>query len=194
MPTPRENTVSDKRTAILDAAQNLFLRYGIKRTSLDDVAREAGVAKGTLYLYFDSKDTIFAAIAERFCADVLCDAEAAIAASSVITQQVVGALDAYLGAPCRLVEDSPHVAELTESKEAVAAATFATMKRKVLSLLRTVLRNGGIDANDAVVEMFFAAAIGTHETGDTAAKPYRARLTAITDILIEGLKQKRPRD
>jgi AcrR family transcriptional regulator len=90
MPNPRESTSGDKRGVILDAAQSLFLRYGVKRTALDDVAREAGVAKGTLYLYFDSKDAIFAAIAEHLCAEVLRNAEAAIASSASITHQLVG--------------------------------------------------------------------------------------------------------
>jgi AcrR family transcriptional regulator len=187
MPSPRESTGGDKRGAILDAAQNLFLRYGVKRTALDDVAREAGVAKGTLYLYFDSKDKIFAAIAERLCAEVLRNAEAAIASSASITDQLVGCLDAYIGSTHRLVAQSPHIAELTESKEALAAATFGTLHRKMKDLLRTVLRRGGIERTDAV-EMFLAAAIGTLKTGDSAAKPYRARLTALTEILVEGLR------
>jgi len=187
MPSPRESTGGDKRGAILDAAQNLFLRYGVKRTALDDVAREAGVAKGTLYLYFDSKDKIFAAIAEQLCAEVLRNAEAAIASSASITDQLVGCLDAYIGSTHRLVAQSPHIAELTESKEALAAATFGTLHRKMKDLLRTVLRRGGIERTDAV-EMFLAAAIGTLKTGDSAAKPYRARLTALTEILVEGLR------
>lgn len=189
MPNPREST-GDKRGVILDTAQTLFLRYGVKRTALDDVAREAGVAKGTLYLYFDSKDTLFAAIAEQLCADVLRNAEAAIASSASIVRQLVGCLDAYIGSMHRLIAESPHVAELTESKEALAAASFATLHRKMKDLLRRVLRSGGIERADAV-EMFFAAAIGTVRTGDSAAKPYRTRLTALTEVLLEGLGHSR---
>jgi AcrR family transcriptional regulator len=192
MPNPRESAGGDKRVVILDAARSLFLRYGVKRTALDDVARDAGVAKGTLYLYFDSKDTLFAAIAEQLCADVLRNAEAAIASSASITHQLVGCLDVYIGSTHRLVAQSPHIAELTESKEALAAATFDTLRRKMKDLLRTVLRGGGIERTDAV-EMFFAAAIGTLKTGDSAAKPYRARLTALTEILVEGLRHNRSR-
>jgi AcrR family transcriptional regulator len=192
MRNPRESTGGDKRGVILDAAQSLFLRYGVKRTALDDVARDAGVAKGTLYLYFDSKDTLFAAIAERLCAEVLRNAEAAIASSASITHQLVGCLDAYIGCTHRLVAQSPHIAELTESKEALAAATFGALHRKMRDLLCTVLRGGGIERTDAA-EMFFAAAIGTLKTGDSNTKSYRARLTALTEILVEGLSHNRPR-
>jgi AcrR family transcriptional regulator len=185
---PEESTGNDKRSRILDAAQSLFLRYGVKRTALDDVVREAGIAKGTLYLYFDSKDALFAAIAERLCAEALRNAEEAIASSSSLTDRTVGFLDAYIGSMHRLTAQSPHIAELTESKETLAAPIFATYNRKMRDLLRKVLRDGGIERGDAV-DMFFAAAIGTLKTGDSAAKPYRARLTTLTDILVAGLRQ-----
>ena len=52
-----------KRVRILDAAAALFIRQGYVKTSMDEVAREAGVAKGTLYLYFNKKaDLMLAAI------------------------------------------------------------------------------------------------------------------------------------
>jgi len=44
---------------ILDAARKVFGNCGFARAKLDDVARLAGVSKGTLYLYFDSKETLF---------------------------------------------------------------------------------------------------------------------------------------
>ena len=74
----------------------------------------------------------------------------------------------------RLTAQSPHVAELTQSKQALAAEIYGAFDRKMRDLLRKVLREGGIERADAV-DMFFAAAVGTLKTGDSAAKPYRAR-------------------
>jgi AcrR family transcriptional regulator len=187
MSNPDESAGKDKRSRILDAAQGLFLRYGVKRTALYDVVREAGIATGTLYLYFDSKDALFAAIAGRLCAEMFSNAEEAITSSTSMTPRIVGCLDAYIGSMHRLTAQSPHIAELTESKEAVAAGIYGTFNRKIRDLLRKVLREGGIERGDAV-EMFFAAAIGTLETGDTAAKPYRTRLTALTEVLVSGFR------
>lgn len=48
----------DVRTDILDAADGLLARYGYQKMTVDDVAREAGVAKATLYTYFPSKEAI----------------------------------------------------------------------------------------------------------------------------------------
>lgn len=46
---------------ILDGARNVFLRDGFDAASMNDIAKEAGVSKGTLYVYFPSKDALFAA-------------------------------------------------------------------------------------------------------------------------------------
>jgi AcrR family transcriptional regulator len=54
------------RRRILDAAAARFERFGYRKTSMEDVAREAGVAKGTVYLYYSSKkDLLVACSAEE---------------------------------------------------------------------------------------------------------------------------------
>lgn len=50
---------------LLDAAERLFAERGIDATTVEDVTRAAGVAKGTFYLYFESKDHVLAALRER---------------------------------------------------------------------------------------------------------------------------------
>lgn len=58
-----DRSVSDrKRVAILDAARRVFSRKGYAETAVDDVADEAQVAKGTLYLYFKSKEELYMAV------------------------------------------------------------------------------------------------------------------------------------
>jgi AcrR family transcriptional regulator len=52
--------------AILDAARTVFLRDGYADAHMSDIAAEAGVAVGTLYLYFDSKEALTQALALRF--------------------------------------------------------------------------------------------------------------------------------
>jgi AcrR family transcriptional regulator len=48
-----------RRQAILDAALAVFAEHGYEAASLDEVARRAGIAKGTLYLYFKGKEALF---------------------------------------------------------------------------------------------------------------------------------------
>lgn len=48
----------DIRDLILDAADHLLARYGYKKMTIDDLAREVGVGKGTIYLHFNSKEEV----------------------------------------------------------------------------------------------------------------------------------------
>jgi AcrR family transcriptional regulator len=63
--TVREETRAAYRQAILDAAAKTFGRLGFHEAKMADIAAEAGVAAGTLYNYFDSKDEIFASMLQQ---------------------------------------------------------------------------------------------------------------------------------
>lgn len=54
-----------KREQILDGAHRVFMRMGFDASSMNDITREAGVSKGTLYVYFKNKEDLFAAIIQR---------------------------------------------------------------------------------------------------------------------------------
>ncbi len=56
---------TDRRDFILDAAEHLFQRFGYRRTIVDDIAREVGIAKGSVYLHFKTKEEILLALFER---------------------------------------------------------------------------------------------------------------------------------
>ena len=56
---------SSKRRQILDGARKLFLDLGFDGASMGEIARAAGVSKGTLYVYFADKNRLFEAIVEE---------------------------------------------------------------------------------------------------------------------------------
>ncbi|MBN8899408.1 MAG: TetR family transcriptional regulator, partial [Rhodospirillales bacterium] len=66
-PTRRERMAQRKRAVILDAALDLFSRYGVEGTTLEAVAQQADVSKSNLIYYFSGKEALYAAV----LADVL---------------------------------------------------------------------------------------------------------------------------
>lgn len=58
----------EKTVRILEAAGELFLEHGYGVVSMDQIAREAGVSKATVYAHFESKERLFAAIIQNGCA------------------------------------------------------------------------------------------------------------------------------
>lgn len=63
--------ISDKREAILRAATTVFARNGYFNSKVADIAREAGIADGTVYLYFKSKEEILHSIFDRSVEEAL---------------------------------------------------------------------------------------------------------------------------
>ena len=58
-PAGRAERAADRRQAIIEAAFDTFIEQGFAATRLDDVAKRAGVAKGTIYLHFKDKQALF---------------------------------------------------------------------------------------------------------------------------------------
>jgi AcrR family transcriptional regulator len=65
--TPPADDESAKRRQIIDGARAVFLAQGFDAASMNDIARAAGVSKGTLYVYFKHKEELFEAIVQQEC-------------------------------------------------------------------------------------------------------------------------------
>ena len=86
---------SAQREAILVAATAAFLRYGFKKTSMDDVARAAGVSRQGLYLYFDTKDLLFRESLQHLVSHLISAARAVAEDGNLsLRDRLVGAFEA----------------------------------------------------------------------------------------------------
>jgi len=104
----------DKRECILQAAASLFMKEGYFKVTMDMVAEKAGVAKGTLYLYFKNKDELFACVIQSRVQKVLNDAVRVVDASRsldelienlfLITDRIVKEMGVYKGTGERFME------------------------------------------------------------------------------------------
>ena len=138
-----------KREAILAASITLFGRYGYRRTSMEEIAREAGIAKGTVYLYFATKEALFRALSQQTLDRALADAGRAAAAPGTLVERLYGVLEAKYGYFHGVVHSSPHAGELIDSKNRLSADVFARGDRAYLRLLARLLaaaeRSGALD-------------------------------------------------
>src|ERR1700693_2515064 len=64
---PQMSEDSAKRRQIVQGARSIFLAQGFDAASMNDIAKAAGVSKGTLYVYFDNKEQLFEAIVHEEC-------------------------------------------------------------------------------------------------------------------------------
>src|SRR5690242_7668382 len=103
-----ERGAGDKRERILAAAERIFARHGFFAAKVSDVAKEAGVADGTIYLYFKNKDDLLISLFERRMQQVNEALRAAVDKVKGPREQLRAFVKEYL----QLVHDEPTAAEV----------------------------------------------------------------------------------
>ena len=107
---------------ILAAASTLFGRHGFQRTSMADIAREAGIARATLYLRFSEKHSVFQALAASLVDDALARAEAAWDDDALLSKNLAETMLAKEETFFRMLRNTPHGAELMSSPTEITSA------------------------------------------------------------------------
>ena len=164
----------DKRQRILDAAVAVVLRYGFKRTTMDDVAREAGISRPALYLHFSNKADIYRAIVEDITARSLVGAEAALAGAGDLETRLLSAIRIGILDLVEQLMTSAHGGELLEMKGSVTPDLIENWRSTMVRLIA-----GAIDGEARRVKR------------DLAARGFSAPGLAATLLdAIEGLKHR----
>lgn len=87
---PKIQRRKDARPAeIMDAGIKEFAAHGFERARLDRIAKAAGIAKGTIYLYYESKEALFLAAAEQHVVEVMAQGETRLADASGSTEELL---------------------------------------------------------------------------------------------------------
>ena len=198
--TARRAGADAKREAIFDAALELFGRYGYRRTSIDDIARAAGVAKGTVYLYVENKEALFRTLAQSLLDAVLSNARAAAAGRGDVAGRLLAILDAKFGFFHDMLRRSPHASELLDSTSRLCADVFAAGDAAYLGVLTKAVadavrrrelapRRHGLGAEE-VARLLLAGAHGidTDPARLMSSEEHRKRLDALVRVVVDGLR------
>jgi AcrR family transcriptional regulator len=94
--TKREVVTEFRSSQILRAAEEVFAERGYAGATIEEIARAAGVAKGTIYLYFRSKDEIYRATHEHYVAELRAVTEAAVAGAAGFAAKLRAFVDSKL--------------------------------------------------------------------------------------------------
>lgn len=129
-----------KREAILNAAHQRLSQYGVKKTTMQEIAQDVGIAVGTLYLYFKNKNEILIAVAEADAQKHLTDTERILRSPMSVSEK----LKTYLVSRFRSVRShrlsGSHAAELARAvirlKPQLQEEQGKAVKSNVLSLLQ----------------------------------------------------------
>lgn len=191
--------VSDKREAILRAAIHVFARKGYFNSKVSDIAREAGVADGTVYLYFKGKDDILHSIFDRAMAEFITEGRAEIDGLAGAEEKLARIAKLHLerlGADRDLaVVFQVELRGSTKFMQEFSAAGF----REYLDIIRSTIADGqkkGIfrsDVKPIVAAKIFYGAIDEMVTNWVLSEkhyPLMPMAGEVIKVLFEGMRTK----
>jgi AcrR family transcriptional regulator len=133
----------DVRQRILDAAENRLWHYGFKKTTIDEIAADAGVGKGTVYLYFDNKEDVALSIMAQFKRDSLDELRKILAQKNI---SVLARLKEMLTYPattvCRRCSESPSALEMVIAVRPHIQARLQPFFDQEIEIIATLLEEG----------------------------------------------------
>ena len=152
-PNVNMRSMTDRDKYILDAAVRLFSRYGVKRTSMGDLAEEAGVARQTLYNAYKNKDDVLRALI-RYHTDMAIDEiEAGLDGVQALGDQLDIIFNRMSVAGFDLVQATPNAQDIIEGFNAIgqreleaSAEKFRAVIERILSPHEAALLRSGLTA------------------------------------------------
>jgi AcrR family transcriptional regulator len=192
---------SAKPNAIVLAALELFTRYGYRKTSIDDIARAAQVAKRTVYLHFENKAAVFLEILEYLGDQVQQRCVDAERMGGTAVGRLSGLLDAYFGMGFELFNKSEHMPELEETFSKLARARIGDLNTEyeagLVRFLRSLEKTGEIGGPprgltvEQIVHILMRAAEGAKHDPDVQGdrKAFERRLRELAILAIAAMKK-----
>lgn len=190
------------RDRILDATERLLGRFGYQKTAMDDVAREAGVAKRTIYMHFTSKEELALSSIDRIVERLIERLEAIAGASQEKSERLKEMLR------CRVLFRFDSVRDYHESLddlfESLRPAYMARREqyfnaeaKAFASVLETAKIEGVFDLGDPLetahtlllaTNALLPSSLSVRELGKRAS--LEKKVSRIADLLVEGLRSR----
>jgi AcrR family transcriptional regulator len=156
------NDESARYKRVIRTAEELFKRVGFRAVTMEMVAREANVAKATLYSYFKNKDELYIAVCTRM-ADILRNSvvQALAKPDAPLDERLADAIVAKHLPVFTLVRASPHATELFSYTHSMAGEIFANLDVEMIEMLRAAMAPDpelGPTAEQLARALYFGAA------------------------------------
>jgi len=195
---PRVVDRETRRAELVSAAAALFAQRGVASTAVSDIVKAAGVAQGTFYLYFDSKDDAVLAVVDRIAAAIVKDTAARIESASTAVDKLLALCDVLseTGAEpeAAALVDLMHRPENRLLHDRLAE----DMTQRLVPLLETIVEQGVAEGvfsvGDARAAAWFVlAGLQSVELAGTAISEMPAALTKAAEFALRALGYQGPR-
>ncbi|MEQ1769570.1 MAG: helix-turn-helix domain-containing protein [Devosia sp.] len=160
----------DKRRKVLTASAALFHKHGLRGTSMEAIAKQAGIAKPTLYAYFADKEAVFSALLESLITGWRAAFLAGLGSDGDAVARIGAALVNKQKAVMRLLASSPHAAELYSAHRQPSGHTLAAFDAEIAATIERELTLAGAMRARSATQLLLAAASGVAQHAQSVAE------------------------
>ncbi|MEY8837478.1 TetR/AcrR family transcriptional regulator, partial [Cribrihabitans sp. XS_ASV171] len=182
-----------KQKAILKSAWDAFARYGFRKTSMEDIARGAGMSRPALYLHYAGKEAIFRSLVQYYYDDAAESVARVLAGPGTVPDLLAAAFAAQGRGVVQAMLSSPHGMELLDTGNATSADIAAEGEARIAAVyaawLEREARAGRVRLEGAATDL--ALTITAALKGLKAAVPdyadYARRVGQLARLIGAGL-------
>jgi AcrR family transcriptional regulator len=184
MPSETPDPTSARRDAILQSAAGVFLRYGYRKTSMDDLARAADLSRQGLYLHFANKEALFKEVVVQLIGQSRATMRSALARDALpIEERLLVAFMALKSQGDGSEMPQEHLAELFATATQLVGPVLDELEQAMVADLSRVLqasgvaagwKEAGLGAKDLALHLTAASHGIKHQAKSTAE--YRERM------------------
>lgn len=187
----------DKRSTILCSALQVFVAYGFRKTSMDDIARAAGMSRPALYQVFKNKTDIFRGLAAEMMADAERKARAGFSMEGTFREKLHRAMDMSILEMHRFVEQTAHGKELVgishELASDISEEWTDALAEIVADGIQQASAQGMADlsrfhADAQTIARIFTLALEGLKNEVEKDRPVEPRLRALADFIADAIE------
>ena len=186
-------TLDDKQSVILTAAWAAFACYGYRKTSMDDIAKGAGMSRPALYMHFKNKEDILRSLVAKYFDQAAIAVTDALSSDGSVAMRLLRAFQAQGGILMETMLTSPHGMELLETSTGAALDLVETGEDRLQAIyadwLAAEMSEGRVDLRkspDHVAATLTGALKGLKKSC-TNFDVYMARLETLAILMGKGL-------
>jgi TetR/AcrR family transcriptional regulator, fatty acid metabolism regulator protein len=182
-----------RRIALVEAAASAFAEKGVSNTSVSEIVKRAGVAQGTFYLYFASKDDAVLAVVERVADRMLAQIETATCDTDARADaRLLGLRDALVSA-----DTDPATMQLAAflhrpENAALHDRLAEQLTPRLIPLVQAIVSQGVTEGvfdvpDERAAAWFVLGGLQSAELSGTTAEEMPAAIVAVTDLAMRAL-------
>jgi len=189
---------NEKIVRVLEAARTVFLRYGFRRVTMQDIADEAGMSRPALYLVFPNKEEVFFAAIRDLSAEMLRTIREGLPAHTSLESRLQFAFEAWTVQSYAMMQSSPDARDLIECVEQFARETIGEIEAQFQALLAEIFEpfavlpvkssDGHTDLDVEDIARLLAASAHGCKDAATSVDDLRALIYGMITLTIAALR------